>query len=291
MTIWTETYCEIHTEEGVFGPYCREHAQEEADAMGNVEGLEVISYGGYGRGELEAPELDAPAHCLHNDASGQCAVLLDARLTDDGLEYVRNEIVQKLSDGNTIALDEDSIIFQWHEHYADVLCEKFDMWSLSGNECEAVYDAYVTAQLWTGTINWMSGTNEFGGECINSDGGLDDYASDGDLNTEQLASMRSDVDSFIEMIEPYLGYWETPETVNNGERFDAEQLGHDFSLTRNHHGAGFWDRGLGALGDWLTRCAQSFGESSLSGEVISADVENYIETAQRDTLRVYLEGM
>ena len=35
---------------------------------------------------------------------------------------------------------------------------------------------------------------------------------------------------------------------------------HDFVLTRNRHGAGFWDRGLlGGLGDKLTQAAQAFG--------------------------------
>ncbi len=40
------------------------------------------------------------------------------------------------------------------------------------------------------------------------------------------------------------------------------QAGHDFWLTRNGHGAGFWDRGLGAAGDRLTDAAHAYGESS-----------------------------
>jgi hypothetical protein len=40
-----------------------------------------------------------------------------------------------------------------------------------------------------------------------------------------------------------------------------EQIGHDIWLTRNHHGAGFWDRGLGDLGDKLTEIAHSLGGS------------------------------
>lgn len=39
---------------------------------------------------------------------------------------------------------------------------------------------------------------------------------------------------------------------------DEEQIGHDFWLTRNHHGAGFFDRGLGEVGDKLTTIAQTF---------------------------------
>lgn len=41
---------------------------------------------------------------------------------------------------------------------------------------------------------------------------------------------------------------------------NEEQCGHDFWLTRNGHGAGFWDRGLGDLGQKLTDAAHSFGE-------------------------------
>lgn len=55
---------------------------------------------------------------------------------------------------------------------------------------------------------------------------------------------------------------------------DLAQLGHDFWLTRNRQGAGFWDRenletegvyaGKGqTLGEYLTECAQSFGERAL----------------------------
>ena len=33
----------------------------------------------------------------------------------------------------------------------------------------------------------------------------------------------------------------------------------DFWLTRNGHGAGFWDRGLGSVGDELTKNAKPFG--------------------------------
>lgn len=40
---------------------------------------------------------------------------------------------------------------------------------------------------------------------------------------------------------------------------EPEQLGHDFWLTRNRHGAGFWDRGLGEVGDKLTRLSHGFG--------------------------------
>lgn len=39
--------------------------------------------------------------------------------------------------------------------------------------------------------------------------------------------------------------------------------GHDFWLTRNHHGAGYFDRGLGAVGDRLTEACKAYRELDL----------------------------
>lgn len=39
--------------------------------------------------------------------------------------------------------------------------------------------------------------------------------------------------------------------------------GHDLWLTRNGHGAGFWDRDLGEVGDRLSAAAKKLGESNL----------------------------
>lgn len=45
---------------------------------------------------------------------------------------------------------------------------------------------------------------------------------------------------------------------------DDEQNGHDFWLTRNHHGAGFWDRGYDeGVSDALTDAAHKCGECNL----------------------------
>ena len=41
------------------------------------------------------------------------------------------------------------------------------------------------------------------------------------------------------------------------------QLGRDFWLARNGHGVGFWDRGLGELGDQLSECAKRQGSCDL----------------------------
>lgn len=51
--------------------------------------------------------------------------------------------------------------------------------------------------------------------------------------------------------------------------YSEERAGHDFWLTRNHHGAGYWDRDeleAGGLGDKLTTLAQAMGEVYTGGD-------------------------
>jgi hypothetical protein len=52
-------------------------------------------------------------------------------------------------------------------------------------------------------------------------------------------------------------------TDDLAELGNDEQAGVDFWLTRNGHGAGFWDRGNGALGDRLAAAAKIYGTVDL----------------------------
>ncbi len=57
------------------------------------------------------------------------------------------------------------------------------------------------------------------------------------------------------------------DEVSDTYHADDYSHGHDFWLTRNRHGAGFWDRGydLNGLGDKLTVAAQAYGEAYCHG--------------------------
>ena len=80
---------------------------------------------------------------------------------------------------------------------------------------------------------------------------------------------------------PYLTEAVTSFIADNWEDvsgLDAGQTGHDFILTANGHGAGFWDRGLGARGDRLTENCKPYGsldsEFALWGDY--ADGEDHL---------------
>lgn len=96
---------------------------------------------------------------------------------------------------------------------------------------------------------------------------LDDKYSVDDIHTETMARMRSDVVSFLDLIEV-----ERPGVIDTlratAPWTDPEQVGHDFWLTRHHHGTGFWDRWWNGgpeeeLGDFLTKWAHTFGDFDL----------------------------
>ena len=74
--------------------------------------------------------------------------------------------------------------------------------------------------------------------------------------------MAEDVVDFIAAnAADLIAYAETIHTTDGDTPW--AWAGHDFALTRNGHGAGFWDRGLGDLGDRLADAARVYGEASL----------------------------
>ena len=96
--------------------------------------------------------------------------------------------------------------------------------------------AYVEAALWSSTYH-----NEF----------LDANYGVSDIDDETLQKMMKDCEKFQE------------SNLKDIES-NLKVAGHDFWLTRNHHGAGFWD------GDWeqpaadrLTNASHVFGEVNL----------------------------
>ena len=106
---------------------------------------------------------------------------------------------------------------------------------------QTFFHAYVMCALWSSTDN----ADDSGGEPLDKNYGSADIAP------EAQAAMRDDCDMFVDT-----------NRVDLASMTD-EQAGHDFWLTRNGHGAGFWDRGLGELGDRLTKASEAFGECNL----------------------------
>lgn len=102
---------------------------------------------------------------------------------------------------------------------------------------------YIECALWSS----MDESDERGGDPLDRN-----YTAD-DLTVQARAQMEKDCRDFIDMVRATL----------EESKLSASQAGHNFWLTRNRHGTGFWDRGLGVVGTKLTELAHSFGEVDL----------------------------
>lgn len=91
--------------------------------------------------------------------------------------------------------------------------------------------------------------------CDDDGNPLDDAYGTEDIHADLLKSSRDDVESFLDLLKR--------EGVKWDDKMTPAQFGHDFWLTRNNHGAGFWDRGYGAVGEALTRWAETFASVDL----------------------------
>lgn len=114
-------------------------------------------------------------------------------------------------------------------------------------------DLIVTSQLVS--LLWSAG--EEYDETGETTGNMWDelYTAD-DATLELVAQLTEELDQ----CEPDSDLlWATDIYIDNFGPDWTGQFGHDLALTRNHHGAGFWDRGLGDAGDVLTDWAKSLG--------------------------------
>ena len=103
---------------------------------------------------------------------------------------------------------------------------------------------YIATALWSSTDE----SDECGGDPLDDNYGVDDLAD------ETLAGMAEDCAEFERQAR---------HVLDKIEDLDYGLVGHDFWLTRNGHGAGFWDGNWGAFGDELTELCKPFGECYL----------------------------
>ncbi len=131
-------------------------------------------------------------------------------------------------------------------------------------DIDAILASAVETLLWSEmiTVDPEGGSQaEYAEENGISDGDpFDDHFGPEDLSPETIAELRSDIEGFLglEDVEAALDALD-----DSGDALDDSAIGHNFVLTRNRHGAGFWDLGLGEHGDTLTKWAHTFGTIGL----------------------------
>ena len=104
--------------------------------------------------------------------------------------------------------------------------------------------AYIECALWSSTDD--KGNN------LDADHSVEDIAAD------TLTQMEADCKDFQQANTALIEEAKTIRTT-----YDDAHAGHDFWLSRNGHGAGFFDRGLAAAGDDLQLAAKVYGSQDL----------------------------
>lgn len=113
-------------------------------------------------------------------------------------------------------------------------------------EIDQFTQAYIVCALWSSTDG--------------NENPLDDNYDETDLVEETVKRIVNDCKIFQIAQAKLLQQAYQSDVWIMGERYNAGDAGHDFWLTRNGHGAGFWDRGLGKIGQDLTDACKAYGE-------------------------------
>ena len=130
---------------------------------------------------------------------------------------------------------------------------------------EAMTDGYLEALLWTSVTDESA---ENGGDETYLDAGFDAY----DVTPEFRARVLDHLLSVVVAHPLAVRLYGSRRVLPDGASFQPhgvvvaqdggwDYFGHDYLLTRDGHGVGFWDRGLGELGDYLTDVAKGNGGS------------------------------
>ena len=106
---------------------------------------------------------------------------------------------------------------------------------------------YIDAALWSSTDN----SDEGGGQPLDSNYSVNDISQQ--AMADMVSACRNFQDNNRELLEI--------AAAEDGQ--DAGHQGHDFWLTRNGHGAGYWDGDYAETGDRLTEAAKQYGESDI----------------------------
>jgi len=107
-------------------------------------------------------------------------------------------------------------------------------------DVDSFYKKYIITALWSSTDD--------------NENPLDDNYTDENIDLGTLKKMLDDCYNFIFQADKIEGF----------KNLDIETCGHDFWLTRNRHGCGFWDGDYEEkIGEKLTELSKKFNECDL----------------------------
>ena len=152
--------------------------------------------------------------------------------------------------------DERAVAADYHREQMEELREE---------QLNEMVAGYVTCALWAG-LDWSRVNDEDPDADTNPIPWDDNYGVE-DIADSAMAHIKGECREFLAHVREHFNGEEDPfdTWVSWGRGWDT--IGHDFYLTRNGHGAGFWDRFSDGgereiLGRHLSDAAVTWGESN-----------------------------
>ncbi len=105
----------------------------------------------------------------------------------------------------------------------------------------------------TATLHYLECASWASGPITDSEGTEHESGDGFEFAGEAFEAARADVSDFCM----------SQQSLIDALGLPAVQVGHDFFLNRNRHGAGFWDRDNGAMGDALSDAAKVYGSADV----------------------------
>lgn len=215
--------------------------------------------------------------CYVDSSHGQYAIDKACELVDSifDIERWRTVCAAKRADAENeegdISMDAWQALSDLHDEVVEVL----DKYTIGGSwdwvdgelylaqhdpeddEINDFVDGYIEAMLWADCMPTEAEgpDGEYGGKTHLE---VSDATRREIIEKGQLVEFVTE--NYDDLLEYVAARTERNEACGVGDSFWT-YAGHDHLLTRGHHGAGFWDRGLGALGDRLTEASQAYGST------------------------------
>lgn len=180
----------------------------------------------------------------HDDAVVYLAEWDYGEETENEPVYDRHEITGYVGEYD---YETNDYLMTWHPGLAHVTLYRKTLLATQ-RQFNTFVHGYLTAMVWANCYEYNSETREIE---------IAEDASEHDLTNDARNELTEDCLDFIK--EEYEALHRVAKSHFSNEN-DWSQHGHDFALTRNGHGAGFWDRGYGRDGDYLTLASRPYGE-------------------------------
>lgn len=138
-------------------------------------------------------------------------------------------------------------------------------------------EGYIECALWCGVEAWCECTCDDAPDGYQSDDGTHAHSSGDGHEHSPSDSISWDPDELSDKAREQLEKDARDFVASNifdlmASTLDSSQAGHDFWLTRNGHGAGFWDRGhisdeADEALERLTEASKPYGSCDLTAQV------------------------